>query len=188
MPRRREILRVDLAAVAALLDAFLPQVGPGSAAVCLASVSGHMGAFDPAIDAVLDDPLATDLEARFQSLAGPDPDPGATYRLAKRGVIRLCERAAVAWGARGGRVVSLSPGLIDTAMGRLELLHNPIKNMLAELTPVGGERSGPDIVLPGLADDIATTVAFLCSNRAAFVSWCDLRVDGGLVAAMNQRQ
>jgi NAD(P)-dependent dehydrogenase (short-subunit alcohol dehydrogenase family) len=184
----REILRVDLAAVAALLDAFLPQVGPGSAAVCLASVSGHMGAFDPATDAVLDDPLATDLEARFQSLAGNEPDPGATYRLAKRGVIRLCERAAVAWGARGGRVVSLSPGLIDTAMGRLELQHNPIKNMLAEMTPVGGERSGPDIVLPGLADDIANTVAFLCSDRAAFVSGCDVRVDGGLIAAMNQRQ
>ncbi len=123
----REILRVDLAAVARLLDAFLPHAVPGSAAVCLASVSGHMGAFDPAMDDVLDDPLAADLEARFQSLAGDDPHPGATYRLAKRGVIRLCERAAVAWGANGGRVVSLSPGLIDTEMGRLELVHNPIK-------------------------------------------------------------
>ena len=160
---------------------------PGSVAVCLASVSGHMGAFDPAMDAVLDDPLAADLEARFQSLAGDEPDPGATYRLAKRGVIRLCERAAVAWGARGGRVVSLSPGLIDTEMGRLELVHNPIKTWMAEMTPVGGDRSGPDTVLPGRTDDIANTVAFLCSDRASFVSGCDVRVDGGLIAAMNHR-
>jgi NAD(P)-dependent dehydrogenase (short-subunit alcohol dehydrogenase family) len=180
-----EILRVDLEAVARLLDAFLPHVVPGSAAVCLASVSGHMGEFDPAMDAVLDDALAADFEARFQSLAGAEPDPGATYRLAKRGVIRLCERAAVAWGARGGRVVSLSPGLIDTEMGRLELQHNPIKTWMAEITPVGGDRSGSDTVLPGRTDDIANTVAFLCSDRASFLSGCDIRVDGGLVAAMN---
>ena len=183
----REILRVDLAAVARLLDAFLPRVVPGSAAVCLASVSGHMGAFDPVMDAVLDDPLATDFEARFQSVAGDAPDAGATYRLAKHGVIRLCERAAVTWGARGGRVVSLSPGLIDTEMGRLELVHNPIKTWMSEITPVGGERSGPDTVLPGRADDIANTVAFLCSDRASFLSGCDVRVDGGLLAAMNHR-
>ena len=188
----REILRVDLTATARLLDGFLPHVVPGSAAVCLASVSGHMGAFDPAMDAALDDPLAPGFEARFQSLAGAEPDPGATYRLAKRGVIRLCEQAAVAWGRRGGRVVSLSPGLIDTEMGRLELEHNPIKTWLAEITPVGGARSGSDrlasdTVLPGRVDDIADTVAFLCSDRAAFVSGCDIRVDGGLLAAFDRQ-
>jgi NAD(P)-dependent dehydrogenase (short-subunit alcohol dehydrogenase family) len=184
----REILRVDLAAVAQLLDAFLPHASPGSAAVCLASVSGHMGAFDPVMDEVLDDPLAADFETRFQTLAGGDPHPGVTYRLAKRGVIRLCERAAVEWGVNGGRVVSLSPGLIDTEMGRLELVHNPIKTQMAEMTPVGGGRSGPDTVLPGRVDDIASTVAFLCSDGAAFVSGCDIRVDGGLAAAMNASQ
>jgi NAD(P)-dependent dehydrogenase (short-subunit alcohol dehydrogenase family) len=136
---------------------------------------------------VLDDPLATDFEDRFQSLAGPDPDSGATYRLAKRGVIRLCERTAVAWGAVGARVVSLSPGLIDTEMGRLELEHNPIKTWLAEITPVGGGRPGSETVLPGRITDIANTVVFLCSDRASFVSGCDVRVDGGLIAAMNQR-
>ena len=181
----REILRVDLAAVARLLDAFLAHATPGSVAVCLASVSGHMGAFDPAMDDLLDDPLAEDFETQFQALAGNDPDPGATYRLAKRGVIRLCERAAVSWGASGGRVVSLSPGLIDTEMGRLELVHNPIKTWMAEITPVGGERLGSAPVLPGRAEDIANAVAFLCSERARFVSGCDIRVDGGLIAAMN---
>ena len=138
----REILRVDLVAVAALLDAFSPSVGRGSVAVCLASISGHMGAFDPAMDAVLDEPLAADLQVRFRALAGDAPDSGATYRLAKRAVIRSCERAAVAWGARGGRVVSLSPGLIDTGMGRLELEQNEIKRSMAAMTPVGRDRTG----------------------------------------------
>jgi NAD(P)-dependent dehydrogenase (short-subunit alcohol dehydrogenase family) len=180
----REILRVDLAAVPALLDAFLPAVERGSTAVCLASISGLMGTFDAAMDAVCDDPFAPDFEKRFCGLAGQDPDSGATYRLAKRAVIRACERAAATWGARGGRVVSLSPGLIDTGMGRLELEHNEIKKTMAAMTPVGGERTGPDTVLPGLTTDIADTVAFLCSDRAAFISGCDIRVDGGLVAAM----
>lgn len=181
-----EILRVDLAAVVQLLDTFVANVVPGSAAVCLASVSAHMGTFDPAMDTVLDAPLEPDLAERFQTSFGGEPDPGSTYRLAKRGVTRACERAAVVWGARGGRVLSLSPGLIDTGMGRLELAENPIKEHLAELTPITSPRQGPDPVLPGHTGDVADAVAFLCSERAAFVSGCDLRVDGGLIGAMNQ--
>lgn len=178
-----DILRVDLLATARLLDVFLSCAAPGSVAVCLASLAGHIGPFEPRMDALLDRPLDADFEARFHALVGAEPDPGITYRLAKRGVIRLCERAAVSWGARGGRVVSVSPGLIDTAMGRLELENNPIKQWMAELTPVGGDRS--DTLLPGLTRDVADVVAFLCSDKASFISGCDVRVDGGLTAAMN---
>ncbi len=181
----QEILRVDLAGVARLLDAFLEHVVLGSTAVCLASIAGHLGDFDAAMDAVLDEPLAADLEARFHSAFQGEPDPGATYRLAKRGAVRLCERAAVSWGARGGRVLSLSPGLIDTEMGRLELRNNPVKVRMAELTPVHLSEPGSDGALPGRAQDVAETVAFLCSERAAFISGCDIRVDGGLIGAMN---
>jgi NAD(P)-dependent dehydrogenase (short-subunit alcohol dehydrogenase family) len=183
----REILQVDLVGVERLLDAFRPQAGPGSVAVCLASVAGHMGAFDPAMDGLLADALAPDLETRFAAAHDAEPDPGMTYRLAKRAVIRLCERAAVSWGARGARVVSLSPGLIDTEMGRLELRNNSIKTWMAEVTPLSAVRCDADTVLPGRIDDIAATVAFLCSDGAAFVSGCDVRVDGGLVAAMDQQ-
>jgi NAD(P)-dependent dehydrogenase (short-subunit alcohol dehydrogenase family) len=41
----------------------------------------------------------------------------------------------------------------------------------------------PDRPLPGRPEDIAATVAFLESDAAAFISGCDLRVDGGLVGA-----
>jgi NAD(P)-dependent dehydrogenase (short-subunit alcohol dehydrogenase family) len=181
----QEILRVDLVGVVRLLDAFLPLAEPSSVAVCVASIAGHLGAFDPTMDALLEDALAPELEARFLDACGSDPDPGATYRLAKRAVIRLCEQAAIGWGARGGRVVSLSPGLIDTEMGRLELEHNPIKHWMAEVTPVGGGRRSETTVLPGRVEDIVAAVAFVVSDAAAFVSGCDLRVDGGLVGAMD---
>jgi NAD(P)-dependent dehydrogenase (short-subunit alcohol dehydrogenase family) len=179
-----DVLRVDLVASARLLEAFLTCAAPGSVAVCVASLAGHLGPFERSMDAVLDEPLDVELESRFRALVGAEPDPGFTYRVAKRGVIRLCERAAVAWGERGGRVVSVSPGLIDTAMGRLELQNNPVKQWMAQLTPVGGDRSAPDTPLPGLTSDIAEVVAFLCSDKASFISGCDIRVDGGLAAAM----
>ncbi len=181
----QEILRVDLVGVARVLDAFLPLVGPSSVAVCLASIAGHLGVFDATMDALLDDVSAPDLESRFLEVCGPDPASGVTYRLAKRAVIRLCERAAVDWGARGGRVVSVSPGLIDTGMGRLELEENPIKHWMAEITPLGPSRRTEETILPGRVDDIASAVGFVVSDAAAFVSGCDLRVDGGLVGAMD---
>jgi NAD(P)-dependent dehydrogenase (short-subunit alcohol dehydrogenase family) len=182
----RDILQVDLVAAARLLDVFEPLVDAGSVAVHIASVSGHMGAFDPAMDALLDQPFAGDLEPRFATLAGEAVDPGATYRLAKRAVIRLCERAAGPWGARGGRVVSVSPGLIDTEMGRLELEHNPIKTWLAQTTPLGPARMD-GTPLPGRISDVADAVAFLCSERASFISGCDIRVDGGLAGALGNQ-
>jgi NAD(P)-dependent dehydrogenase (short-subunit alcohol dehydrogenase family) len=180
----RDILRTDLTGVERLLGVLAERAVPGSAAVCLASISGLMGTFDPEMDAVLDRPLRPDFPERFRAHFSEDPDPGATYRLAKRGVIRSCERAAVAWGARGGRVISLSPGLIDTPMGRLELAAHPVKEGMARLTPIRSTRQDPGLPLPGNVADIAAAVKFLCSDAAAFISGCDLRVDGGLIAAM----
>jgi NAD(P)-dependent dehydrogenase (short-subunit alcohol dehydrogenase family) len=183
----RDILRIDLTGADRLLVVLAEHVVPGTAAVCLASISGHMGTFDPMMDAILDRPLEADFAERFRSQFADEPDSGSTYRLAKRGVIRSCERAAVAWGRKGGRVVSLSPGLIDTSMGRLELVGHPIKEEMARFTPIRSARQDPDAALPGNVADVAAAAAFLCSEAAAFISGCDLRVDGGLVAALSHR-
>jgi NAD(P)-dependent dehydrogenase (short-subunit alcohol dehydrogenase family) len=182
-----EILRVDLIATARLLDGFLPIAEPGSVAVCLASIAGHTGTFEPALDDLIVGPFDADFFSQIQAVVGSTPDPGATYRLAKRGVLLLCERAAIAWGARGGRVVSVSPGLIDTAMGHLELVKNPIKAWMAEMTPIRRRGSHADTLLPGTTEDVANVVAFLCSERAAFISGCDIRVDGGLTGVLNNQ-
>jgi len=42
----------------------------------------------------------------------------------------------VRWGTRGGRVVSLSPGLIDTPMGRQEFEQQPIMQQILDDTPL----------------------------------------------------
>lgn len=180
----REILEVDLVATARLLERLLPQMEAGGAAVCFASVAGHMGSDDAAVDAALDDPVREDLPGRLAAALGAEPDSGIAYLYAKRGVIRLCERWAPRWGGRGARLVSLSPGLMDTSMGRLELDGSPEKAALMELVPLVRPYADGQSSLPGRADDIADAVAFLCSDAASFIAGCDLRVDGGLIGAM----
>ena len=143
------ILQVDLVGTAMLLDSLAASAKPGSVAVCAASIAGHLMVFPPEVDRVLDEPLASGLRGRLDDALGSPLTTGVAYSLAKRGVIRRCERVAAAWGARGGRVVSLSPGLIDTPMGRLELRDNEGKRGLIGLTPVRAPADGGSPELPG---------------------------------------
>jgi NAD(P)-dependent dehydrogenase (short-subunit alcohol dehydrogenase family) len=178
------ILQVDLVGTAALLAGLEDTVGPGSVGVCVASIAAHLFPVSPESAAVLDDPLAPRLGERLALAAGAPLEPGTAYALAKYGVVRLCARLAPVWGPRGGRILSLSPGLIDTPMGRLELRDNPGKRGLIGRTPLAAPEDGASSELPGRPADIADALAFLAGASARFINGCDVRVDGGLVAAL----
>ena len=174
----RAILDVDLLGSVRLTDGLFPLVEPGSSAILFGSIAGY-SEVSPNVERLLDDPLAAGFfDTVEQALPSPLDSPTA-YVLAKRGVMRLAERLATPWGARGGRTVVVSPGLIDTPMGRMELDRQPIMPVMVQVTPV----KRPEQPLPGRPEDIAATVAFLESDGAAFISGCDIRVDGGLVGA-----
>jgi NAD(P)-dependent dehydrogenase (short-subunit alcohol dehydrogenase family) len=172
------VLDVDLAGSVRITDAFLPLVNPGSSAILIGSIAGYSDV-PAAVEPLLDDPLADGFLAAVEQAMGQPLDSATAYVLAKRGVTRLAERLATPWGKTGGRTVAISPGLIDTPMGRLELDRQSIIPVMIEVTPV----KRPDRPLPGRPEDIAATVAFLESDAAAFISGCDIRVDGGLVGA-----
>jgi NAD(P)-dependent dehydrogenase (short-subunit alcohol dehydrogenase family) len=172
------VLDVDLAGSVRITDAFFPLVNPGSSAILIGSIAGYSDV-PTAVEPLLDDPLADGFLAAVEQALGQPLDSATAYVLAKRGVTRLAERLATPWGKRGGRTVAISPGLIDTPMGRLELDRQSIIPVMIEVTPV----KRPDRPLPGRPEDIAATVAFLESDAAAFISGCDIRVDGGLVGA-----
>ena len=172
------ILRANLVATEHLLRAFEPQLEPQSVAVLIASMAGHIAPAAPEIDAVLDEPLAEDLLQRMQPLlqavsrqGDPNGLAGSAYSCSKRAVIRMVERRAKAWGERGARIVSISPGMIWTPMGRREVETGPGAAAIVDATPVG--RWGTPM-------DIANAVDFLVSDLAGFISGCDLRVDGGV--------
>jgi NAD(P)-dependent dehydrogenase (short-subunit alcohol dehydrogenase family) len=172
----RRIIEVDLVGTARVLDAVFPFVGPGSAAVCMASIAGHLMPADPAVAALLAEPLRPDLLDALDALPGrPVSHSAGAYSHAKRAVRALVARSAAAWGARGARILSLSPGMITTPMGRLEFEQQPAMKMLLDRTP---------LARLGDAQEIASVVAFLCSPAAAFVTGCDLVVDGGVCAAL----
>ena len=178
MAEPARIFDVDLRGTALMLGAFDAQVGPGSVAVCFASIAASIstGGDDPAIDAVLDEPLAVDLVERLRRLEhSPLDDPAAAYGWAKRGVQRLARRTAVAWGPRGGRVVSLSPGVIDTPMVEKEAAAQPMISFMVEHTPLGRE---------GTAEELAAVVDFLCSDDASYLTGVDVVVDGGVTAGL----
>ena len=174
----RRVLNVDLCGSVRITDALFPLVEPGSSAVLVASIAGYNDV-DPPLRALLDAPLAEGFVDEVERVLGQPVDGATAYMLAKYGVLRLAERLAAPWGGKGGRTVSISPGIIDTDMGRLELEHQPMMPAMIEMTPV----KRPGLALPGLPEDIAAAVAFLVSDAAAFVSGCDLRVDGGLIGA-----
>jgi NAD(P)-dependent dehydrogenase (short-subunit alcohol dehydrogenase family) len=173
------ILKVDLAGVAFVLDEFGAVVAPGGAGVVIASMAGSMaaGSFPAELEGAL---AATPSDQLLQLPFWSDPvfsDAGAAYSVAKRANQLRVQGASIAWGQRGARINSVSPGVIVTPMGQQELNGPSGSQMRAMIAASGTKRLGT-------SGDIASAVAFLLSSQASFITGTDLLVDGGVTAAL----
>ena len=157
------------------MEAFGPLAQDGSVAVLVASQAGHLLPDATQLDGLVDSASSDDFLDRVEAQDPALLDSVMAYSGSKYGVIRMAEREARRWGAVGARVVSLSPGIIDTPMARRELDRQPFMVTMIENTPL--RRMGTD-------DEIATAVAFLCSPAASFITGTDLLVDGGATRAL----
>ncbi|MBK3384757.1 MULTISPECIES: SDR family oxidoreductase [Streptomyces] len=171
------VLRVDLLGTALVVEEFGHVVAPGGAGVVIASMAGHM----------LRTPLTAEQESALahtpagELLRLPFADPEAlgqgAYGLAKYGNRLRVQAASAAWGARGARINSVSPGVIATPMGQQELDGVSGRTMRAMVAASGTGRLGTP-------EDIAEAAAFLLGPGASFITGNDLLVDGGVVAAL----
>lgn len=163
------MLEINLDSALAFVEAIKPRMAKDGAAVVIASNTSYF-------------PVDDDLKALFEQ---PIPKEGAityadrvsdsftAYLLAKRGVRALAKREAVAFGEQGARIVSVSPGLIDTVMTE-DRSTDIIRKMIDE----SALRRVAD------TDELAAVVAFLVSPKASFMTGCDVLVDGGEAAGM----
>jgi len=93
------------------------------------------------------------------------------YTASKHGIIGLTRNAAMEYGAAGVRVNAVCPNAIRTP-----LMDASPPEFVAELIrPQAIKRVGEP-------DEVGFAVAYLCSDRAAFVTGVALPVDGGFAA------
>ncbi|MHA6251729.1 SDR family oxidoreductase [Oceanobacillus sp. CAU 1775] len=173
MATSERITDVNLVGTGIILDEFIKLASPGTVAVCISSMSGHFVPKQGPHVEVLKKPLDENIIQTIEQMA--KGDPGAAYSLSKLGVQLIVEDQAWAWGEKGARIVSVSPGTINTPMGRQESEQQAQMKVMLDNTPLKRE---------GEAREIASAVEFLISDAASYITGTDLLVDGGTTANM----
>lgn len=102
---------------------------------------------------------------------------GLAYTTAKHGVLGLTRQAALTYVDKNIRVNAVSPGPTLTAATkpRLDGPADEVKARLSALNPTGE-------LIP--SEDIAATVAFLCTRAARMINGHDIPLDGGQLAKL----
>ena len=107
--------------------------------------------------------------------AGVVPAPGQPhYTAAKHAVLGLTKHAAQEYARAGIRVNAVLPGQTET---------EPMKAYL-DAQPDGGEKLLRRMPMGRMArpDEIAESIAWLCSDASSYVNGVSLLVDGGQIA------
>lgn len=95
---------------------------------------------------------------------------GGAYSAAKGGLAALTTHIACQYGAQGIRCNAVAPGVTVTPMVAERLEDERFRKINAEMTP--HQRLGT-------VEDIASTIAFLCSPGGSFINGQTIVVDGG---------
>jgi len=175
------VMRTNAIGTLNVNEVFYGTATEGSAIVNVASMAAHVlpeeliptAYFPTALTDV--DAFMTDMLAAC-GIAPEEMRSGIAYAVSKSFVrwysTSQCER----FNGRGLRVVSVSPGSIDTEMGRLEE-HAGAGAMVA------------DAAVPrwGKPEEMAELLAFCASAKAGYFTGTDVLNDGGGIASMKER-
>lgn len=172
------IIRVNALGTINITEACLQIAGEGFALVNVASMAAHMlpNLIIPTrayAYALTDVPkFLSKMLFRCRLMPNDFYRRGMAYSVSKNFVMWYCRRNAVRFGDKGARILSVSPGSFDTAMGRLE------------------EKSGSAEMLKdaalkrfGKPEEIAAVLAFCAGDKASYMTGVDVLCDGGVIAS-----
>jgi 3-oxoacyl-[acyl-carrier protein] reductase len=104
------------------------------------------------------------------SVVGVTGNPGqANYAASKAGIIGLTKAAAKELAPRGITVNAVAPGYVETEM--TADLSDTVRAAMLDLIPLGR---------PATPEDVAQVVAFLASEKAAYITGQVIHVNGGM--------
>jgi NAD(P)-dependent dehydrogenase (short-subunit alcohol dehydrogenase family) len=175
------VMRTNALGTLNVNEAFKQTAGEGSAIVNVASMAAHM--LPENLIPTKQFPLALKDEDRFMDemlsacdIAPEEARPGIAYAVSKSFVRWYSTSQAERFNGQGLRIVSVSPGSVDTEMGRLE-------------EKAGTAAMVADAAVPrwGKPEEMAELLAFCASDRAGYLTGTDILNDGGVIASMTER-
>lgn len=167
----QKVYTIDLVGTEILINTFYKIAEEDSVAVLFSSMMAHAVPANPQYDGALENPSASGSFETVRQFVGGSSD--TMYNFAKRGVLLLSIKHADAWGAKGARIVTVSPGVIQTPMGLKAAEEHPERmEMIKKATPLGRFGSPQDVV---------GVVEFLVSDAARYITATDILVDGGVI-------
>jgi NAD(P)-dependent dehydrogenase (short-subunit alcohol dehydrogenase family) len=175
------VMRTNAIGTLNVNEVFYQTAGEGSAIVNVASMAAHL--LPETMIPAKQFPQALDDEATFLAdmLAVCNAVPeevqsGIAYAVSKSFVRWYSISQSERFGAKGIRILSVSPGSIDTEMGRLE-------------ADAGAGALVADAAVPrwGKPEEMAELLSFCASDKAGYLTGTDILNDGGVVASVMER-
>lgn len=175
------VMRTNAVGTVNVDEEFYALAAEGAVIVNVASMAAHM--LPAEIIPTSQFPLALeDIDAFMAAMmaacdiAPEEARSGIAYAVSKSFVKWYSQSQAERFSARGLRVVSVSPGSIDTEMGRLE-------------EQAGAGAMVADAAVPrwGKPEEMAELLAFCASDKAGYLTGTDILNDGGVIASMTER-
>ena len=181
MGAAERIMRINALGTVYINESFYPLLGEGSAIVNVASMAAHT--FPEMLIpnrrfkyAIHDEDVFMSKMVSTCNVAPKRLRPGLAYSLSKCFVVWYSRSQAARFGSRGARIVSVSPGSIDTEIGRLE-----------EQAGAGAMLDYAVLKRFGRPEEVAELLAFCASEKASYVTGIDIACDGGVLATITLR-